>query len=196
MSRGTIVVLVAIGAALAGFAFSSTAQRLRSDDPAAETSRAASPQAAELGWRETYGPPGEQLVFSVDSLAVVENGWRVRLGVENGTSIPYELGDPRATLDRSFGLMLFSTGDLEELQARNTEGTLPAVRPADEYDPALPLVLEPGDSWAGTISAGGSLVASSWVRVVFGALVAVGTPPEGLDDQVVWITDNVHRLRR
>ena len=131
MSRGTIVVLVAIGAALAGFAFSSTAQRLRSDDPAAETSRAASPQAAELGWRETYGPPGEQLVFSVDSLAVVENGWRVRLGVENGTSIPYELGDPKATLDRSFGLMLFSTGDLEELQARNTEGTLPAVRPAE-----------------------------------------------------------------
>ena len=60
----------------------------------------------------------------------------------------------------------------------------------------FPLVLEPGDSWAGTISAGGSLVASSWVRVVFGALVAVGTPPEGLDDQVVWITDNVHRLRR
>jgi hypothetical protein len=196
MSRGTIVVLVAIGAALAGFAFSSTAQRLRSDDTAAETSRAASPQAAALGWRETYGPPGEQLVFSVDSLAVVENGWRVRLGVENGTSIPYELGDPNATLDRSFGLMLFSTGELEELQTRNTEGTLPAVRPADQYDPDLPLVLEPGDSWAGTISAAGSLVASSWVRVVFGALVAVGTPPEGLDDQVVWITDNVHRLER
>ena len=177
MSRGTIVVLVAIGAALAGFAFSSTAQRLRSDDPAAETSRAASPQAAELGWRETYGPPGEQLVFSVDSLAVVENGWRVRLGVENGTSIPYELGDPKATLDRSFGLMLFKSGDAAELERLIAEGTLPAVRPATTYDPELPQILEPGDAWEGTISAPGALVAGSWARVVFGTLVAVGKPP-------------------
>jgi hypothetical protein len=196
MSRSTIVVLVAIGAALAGFAFSSTAQRLRDDEPSPETSRAAGPQQAQLDWRETYGPPGEQLVFSVDSLAVVPNGWRVRLAVGNETSIPYELGDPSATLDRSFGLMLFSTGELEELETRNADGTLPAVRPAARYTPALPLVLQPGESWEGTISASGSLVASSWARVVFGALVAVGKPPDGLDERVVWITDHAHRLAR
>ncbi len=196
MSRATIVVLIAIGAAVAGFAFSSGAQRLRGDEPAAETSHAAGPQSATLGWRETYGPAGEKLVFTVESLSVTRAGWRVRLGVENTTSIPYEIGDPNATLDRSFGLMLFSSGEATELRARNQEGTLPAVRPAAAYEPELPLLLRPGDAWEGTMSASGSLVAESWVRVVFGALVAVAKPPEGLDEQVVWITDHSHELER
>jgi hypothetical protein len=197
VSRSTIVVLVLVGAAVAGFAFSSTAQqRLRGDTPEPRTSHRAGPQVAALGWRETYGTAGEQLVFSVKSLSVVEDGWNVRLGVENETSVTYEIGDPRATLSRSFGLMLFASGDVEELESRNTAGTLPAVRPAATYDPNLPLVLRPGDRWEGTMSASGSLVASSWVRVVFGALVAVSKPPKGVDERVVWITDHAHLLER
>ena len=190
------MILVAVGAALAGFAFSSTADRFRDESPTPTPSFAAGPQTAELGWRETYGPAGEQLVFSVDVLDVDESGWSVRLSLENETSIAYEVGDPRATLDRSFGLMLFSSGDPEELEERNAGGTLPAVRPAASYEPSLPQILEPGDSWEGTISAPGALVAGSWARVVFGTLVAVGKPPEELDERVVWITDEAHRLRR
>jgi hypothetical protein len=196
MSRTTIVALIAIGAALAGFAFSSTAQRLRQEEPPPSTSVAASPQVATLDWTERHPPAGEQLVFSVDSLAVTEDGWRVRLAVENATSIPYEIGDPKATLSRSWGLMLFASGDRRELERRNARGALPAVRPAASYEPDLPLVLEPGASWEGEMSASGALVAASWVRVVFGALVAVTEPPEGLDEQVVWITDHAHRLER
>lgn len=190
------MILVALGAALAGFAFSSTADRFRNDSPSPPTSVAAGPQRAELGWRETYGPEGEQIVFSVDVLDVEEEGWSAELSVENGTSIPYELGDPRATLDRSFGLMLFSSGELDELERRNAEQNLPAVRPAATYEPGLPQILEPGASWEGTIGAPGALVAGSWVRVVFGALVAVGRTPEGLDERIVWITDGAYRLRR
>ena len=85
------------------------------------------------------------------------------------------MGDPGATLDRAFGLMLFRTGETRELERRNRNGTLPATRPAVRYEPSLPKILEPGASWKGTISAPGSLVARSWVRVVFGTLVAVGT---------------------
>ena len=91
--------------------------------------------------------------------------------------------------------MLFQSGDLAELEEKNESGTLPTVRPAARFEPEPPAILEPGDSWAGTISAPGALVANSWVRVVFGTLVSVGTPPEDLEEQVIWITDNAYRLR-
>ena len=196
MSRTSVVVLVALGAALAGLAISSTANRIRDDDAPAPASKPAGPQLAELGWRETYGPRGQQIVFTVDSLEVTEEGWRARLGLENSSSVAYEVGDPRSTLDRSFGLMLFSTGNVEDLERRNASGTLPAVRSAETYQPRLPQILEPGASWQGTISATGALAAGSWVRVVFGALVAVAKPPEGLPERVVWITDHAHKLER
>ena len=51
-------------------------------------------------------------------------------------------------------------------------------------------MLEPGASWEGEISARGALVAGSWARVVFGTLVAVGKPPDELDEKVIWITDH------
>jgi hypothetical protein len=195
MSRTTILVLVALGAALAGFAFSSTANRARDTGDQAAASVAAPPQAARLAWTEPYGTAGRRLVFSVRSLEVMRDGWRARVAVENDTSISYEVGDPRATLDRSFGLMLFSSGDTEELEALNASGTLPAIRPATNYVPELPAILEPGDSWSGTISAPGALVADSWVRVVFGALISVGPAPEGLEENITWITDHAYKLQ-
>ena len=126
-----------------------------------------------------HGSPGEQLVFSVASLQVVPSGWKVRLALENRSSVAFALGDPQATLNRSFGLMLFSTGEIEELSEQNASGTLPAVRPAATYEPDLPAILEPAASWKGTIS----------------ALVSVGNPPEELEDSVIWITDRAYRLR-
>ena len=195
MSRTTVIVLVALGAGLAGIAFSSAAERLRDQDDAADASVPAVPQTASLGWRETFGPKGEQLVFSVESLQVTPSGWRARLALTNDTTAAYEVGDPRATLDLAFGLMLFASGDPEDLEERNLSRTLPAVRPAARYEPSLPAVLESGDSWSGTISAPGALVAGSWVRVVFGTLVVVGKPPEGVEDEVVWITDHAYRLK-
>lgn len=196
MSRTAIIVLIALGAALAGFAFSSTADRLRDDDDEQPptTSVPAGLQRAELDWREVYGTRGERIVFRVEWLEVEETGWSARLGLENRTSVAYSVGDPQATLDRAFGLMLFSSGELAELEQRIEEGTLPAVRAARTYEPELPAILEPGATWEGTISAPGKLVAESWVRVVFGTLTAVGKTPEGLDEQVVWITDAAHQL--
>jgi hypothetical protein len=195
VSRTTTLVLVALGAALAGFAFSSAAERLRNDSGQEPASAAAGPQRADLHWRETLGTGRERLVFVVESLEVVSGGWRVRVSLENDTSVAYGLGDPRATIDRSFGLMLFSSGDIAELERLNASGELPALRRAVRYEPELPAILEPRSSWTGVISAPGALVAGSWVRVVLGALVAVGKTPEGLPERVIWITDHAYRLR-
>ena len=194
MSRTTIVVLVALGATLAGFALASNASRLRGTEEAPDASVAAGPQKADLGWRETYGSPGERVVFTVDSLEVTKTGWRARIGVENSSSVAWEL-DPGATSDGTFGLQLFTTGNPDELEERNRERSLPAVRAATRYMPELPPILEPKATWEGEMSANGALVADSWVRIVFGTLIAVGKPPEGLDELVVWITDRAYHLR-
>jgi hypothetical protein len=187
VSRTTILVLIALGAAIAGFAFSSTARRGGDAAPDASRSAAARPQKAVLGWVETYGEGGSQLVFSVESLEILSGGWRAEVGLENRTNTSYEVV---ATQDHPFGLMLFSTSDHDELVAQNEAGTLPTIRPASRYAPKPPAILEPGDAWAGTISAPGALVANSYVRVVFGALVSVVEPREGL----TWITDRAHKL--
>ena len=194
VNRSTIIVLLVLGATFAGFVLASNAQRLRGDDADVTPSVAAAPQSATLDWKESYGVPGEEVVFTVDSLEVTESGWRAHVGIENRTEVGWELA-PGATADGSFGLQLFETGDKDELDQRNQRGTLPAVRAATDYEPELPRILEPKASWDGTISAHGPLVAGSWARVAFGTLIAVGKPPEGLEEMFVWITDNAYRLR-
>jgi hypothetical protein len=194
VSRASIIVLIALGATFAGFVLASNAKRLGSDESESVPSVAASPQSAKLDWRETYGNPAEQIVFTVASIRVTENGWESRVGIENRSSVGWEL-EPGATPDGSFGLQLFETGDAQELEHRNKSGTLPAVRAATRFQPDLLPILEPGASWNGRISAPGALVAGSWARVVFGTLIAVGKPPEGLGEVVVWITDKAYRLR-
>lgn len=193
VSRTTIIVLVALGATLAGFAIASNAERLRSDGEVSKPSVAAGPQKAQLDWQEVYGDPGQQLTFAVDWLEVTQSGWKAKIAVENDTSVAWELS-PGAVPDGSFGLALFETGDAKELEERNSARTLPSVRAATTYDPELASTLEPGGSWKGVISARGSLVAGSFVRVVFGTLIALGKPPEGYAETLVWITDSAHEL--
>ena len=194
VSRTSIIVLIALGATFAGFVLASNAQRLRDDEPAPATSTAAGPQSAELDWRETYGSGSERIVFGVDRIDVTQAGWSTRISIENESSVAWELA-PNATPEGTFGLQLFETADPQELEDRNREGTLPAVRAATLYDPELVPVLEPGASWEGTIAARGALAAGASARVVFGTLVAVGKPPEELGEKVIWITDNSYRLK-
>jgi hypothetical protein len=193
VSRSTVIVLLALGATFAGFVFASNG-RLRAGESEITRTVAASPQTARLHWHETYGAPGEELVFTWKSLQVTDSGWNARVGIENRTKVGWKLV-PDATPDGSFGLQLFETGGKDELDRRNREGTLPAARAATRYVPPLPRVLEPNQSWEGTISAQGPLVAGSWARVVFGTLMAVGKPPKGFGDRFVWITDHTYQLR-
>ncbi len=188
VSRTTVLVLVALGAAIAGFAFSSNARRTAGEPGVISRSVAAGPQKATLGWEEMYGERGEQLIFSVESFEVMQAGWRAEVSVENESSTSYELA---STVQRPFGVMVFASANFDVLEQQNEDGTLPPVRPAVRYEPQLPTILEPGNSWSGTISAPGSLVANGWVRVVFGGLISVVRPNE----VVVWISDHTYRLR-
>lgn len=156
--------------------------------------RAAGPQQAELGWRETYPDrTRERLVFEVQSFEVTTAGWSARIALTNETSVPFAVR-PSAGASR-YGLMLFATGDLRELEEAGSAGRLPLVRPPDELEPPPPRVLAPGATWRARLAADGSLPADGYVRVVFGPLVAEGDAPEGMDPEVVWITDRSYRLR-
>lgn len=157
-------------------------------------SASAPPQRVELHWDEREPAGGSHsLVFRTTSFVVTADGWSATIGIENHTGISWELGADKLT--RSFGVMLFETGDEQELDRRNTDGDLPSIRPAHSFSPSLPLVLEDGKVWSGTVSAPGALAAGRFVRLVFGALTSVGDPPAGLRDQLVWITDSAYELR-
>jgi hypothetical protein len=157
--------------------------------------RAAPPQRAELGWTERSPAEGPGLVFRTNWFAVTESGWEADVEIENRTAIPWELGADRLAVGQSFGIMLFATGELDELEQRNRDSDLPGLRPAQTFAPALPAKLAPDAAWRGVISARGTLASGRWVRVVFGPLVALGDPPNGMPPDFVWITDHAYRLR-
>lgn len=165
-----------------------------SSESSVQQATAAPPQRAELDWEERYPEAGPGLVFRVRAFAVTEEGWEADLEIENRTAIPWGVGDDPVAVGQSFGIMLFATGDLEEVEQRSREGDLPGLRPARAFAPTLPTRLEPGGRWRGTASAPGSLAAGRHVRVVFGPLAAVGEPPDGMASQLQWITDHAHRL--
>ena len=154
--------------------------------------QAAEPQRAELGWLERYPPTGQGLRFVVEWLEVRKDGWSAEIAVTNATDISFELvGDDT---ELQYGLMLFATSDLAELEEAARGGTLPAPRLAAKLEPAPPELLAPNDTWRTTISAPGALADGSYVRVSFGPLRAQGEPPEGMEQVVVWITDRSYRL--
>jgi hypothetical protein len=154
----------------------------------------APPQQATLGWVEPYPAEKPALVFGVRSFAVTETGWRAAVSVENRSDVGWEVGAPRLTVERAFGVLLFPNDDLDELETRNRNGTLPTIRRATAFVPPLPQVLEPGTIWSGTISAPGPLAGGLWLRVSFGTFTSVGDPPEGAQPQLVWFTDHAYRL--
>jgi len=164
----------------------------RATAPPATT--AASPQRATLDWDERTPATGPGLVFHASRLEVTDDGWRVEVEIHNQTSIPYALATDRIAVARHFGLMLFATGTLAELEQRNADGELPGIRSARTFDPPLPRRLAAGERWRGTIGADGALAAGRFVRVVFGPLIAEADAGS-LPAELVWITDHAYRLR-
>lgn len=160
-----------------------------------QTVTAASPQEAAVEWAERTPAQGPALVFHVHRLAVTETGWRAELEIRNETSVAWELGTDPIAVARSFGIMLFATGELAEVDDRGADGDLPGLRSARRFDPRLPDRLEPRERWRGTVAADGALAADRYLRVVFGPLVARSDPPDGLPEQFVWITDHAYELR-
>lgn len=151
----------------------------------------APPRSAALDWRETHGSQTNRLVFRVERLEVHEDGWQATVAVTNDSTVAFEISRPA---DRTFGLMVFGSGDQAELDRLNKDGALPSLRLAQELDPPLPSVLAPGKTWSGTMSARGALPRGRWVRVVFGVFVAASKPPPELQPSISWITDGAYEL--
>jgi len=190
MRRSTLLAVVVAVAAITGLAFAS-AERIGDKGAAPGASTPAKPQVVRLDWREVEGQKGERLVFAVHSFQVLTNGWRARISVSNRSQVAFGLDKAK----RSFGLMLFSSGNHADLVRRVNERSLPTLRAALGYAPALPNALDPKETWTGTISASGALVAGGWVRFVYGTFDAIGRTPDNLTDHLVWITDHAYRLR-
>jgi hypothetical protein len=167
-----------------------------SDEPVpALPAEAAGPQQAELDWKEQLPESGPALVFRVRRFAVTKDGWAADVEVENRTDIPWRLPSAEDAVPTSFGVMLFPTDELDEVESRSRQGELPGLRAADDYDPALTPRLAPGGSWRGTIAAKGALAAGLYVRIVLGPFVAVGDAPDGMQPSFSWITDHTYRLK-
>lgn len=165
------------------------------EQPARPPTKAAPPQEAELEWEERLPETGAALFFRVSRIAVTSGGWEADVEVENRTEIPWRLPGAVSAVPTSFGVMLFVTDELGEVEQRSRDGDLPGLREAEEYEPRLPARLAPGARWRGTIAARGSLAAGLYVRLVLGPFVADGDPPEGLQAAFSWITDHALRLR-
>ncbi len=152
--------------------------------------RAAEPQSADLGWRESYPKTGERLIFGVRRFEVTETGWSSEISIENRTGISFEFGDgPPLAL----GLILLGDADVETLDRMTSRDGL-LLREPKTIEPRPPDVLGPGETWRATISAPGSLADSAYVRVSFGPLVADGDAPPDMQSTVIWITDETYRL--
>ena len=156
----------------------------------------APPQTAKLDWKERY--PGTQpaLVFGVSRFTVTRTGWKADISVENTSTVAWTVGDPSVGPELAFGVVLFPNDDLDDLERRNRNQDLPALRAATTYAPSLPERIEPGHTWQGTMSAPGALAGGLWVRLSFGPFASVGAPPKGAQTPVVWYTDHAYRLEQ
>ncbi len=181
-------------ASFAGFAVAVTLAGCGASSGPIPTAVKAPPQTARLGWEEKYPADKAALVFGVSSFTVTRNGWTADVSVANTSDVSWEVGGPRRTVELAFGVLLFPNNDLGELDRRNRNGDLPAIRPATSFSPALPAVLRPGKTWKGTIAAPGALAGGLWVRLSFGTFSSIGSPPKGAEPQVVWFTDHAHEL--
>lgn len=152
--------------------------------------RAAEPQSADLGWRESYPKTGERLIFGVRRFEVTETGWSSEISIENRTTVPFGLGDGPPL---AIGLVLLRDNDVKSLDRMTSRDGL-LLREPEVIEPRPPDTLAPGETWRATISAPGSLADAAYVRVSFGPLVADGEPPKDMMPTVVWITDESYRL--
>jgi hypothetical protein len=164
----------------------------RADEKPFLPAHAAEPQHVELGWKESHpAAVGARLVFQVGAFEVTTEGWSAAVSVTNRTTYDFDVDS--GPTDYGFGLMLFATGDLKEVETANQEGQLPAERRATRIEPRPPPVLRPGVTWSSTLSAPGSLPDGSWMRVVFGTFRGLGDVPAEFR-RVVWFTDHAYRL--
>ena len=71
---------------------------------------------------------------------MTKSGWQATIGLENQSSTAWR---PVELPTTGFGVMLFPTDEVSEVESRSSGGDLPGLRSAQSFDPALPPRLPP-----------------------------------------------------
>jgi hypothetical protein len=144
------------------------------------------PQTVELGWRETARVEKRPILeFEVESIRLRPRGWTVRGSVTNRSPVRFSILAPDA---------------IEILEERKQDWTWfgltwttaagVKIVHAEAYRPALPKILEPGQTWRGSFSGPAFAVQGRPIRVTFGMFVPRSAPPRHYPAQIGWITDH------
>ena len=146
-------------------------------------------------WLEPFPATAPALVFGVASFAVTPR--RLVGGHLGREQVRRRLEDRRSERPggADFGVLLFPNNDQDEFEHGQHASTCPRLRAATSYKPALPVVLEQGATWRGTMSAPGALAGGLWVRFVLRPVLERRRAPEGLPaSAVTWFTDHAYHL--
>jgi hypothetical protein len=142
----------------------------------------AAPQTIRVRWDESDAG----LAYSVRSIAVTADGWRVRASVANRRATPLEVVSLHRRGKTRFGILVSTGRDLPRT-SRLRDLRTPFF--AESASPAVPTTLLPGRSWSGTFSGPGRPPRRAFVRVLFGRFV----PPE-TGEGFALVTRHVVRL--
>ena len=141
------------------------------------------------------GPKGHDVQIRVRKLVVGRRSWRVDATLANRTGVALQVIRPHHLHTVEFGLDVFDTNTLAEVERRAARKALHNGALAERVVPPLAGVLRPGDRWAGSFSAPGRLPRGKYVRVVFGRFVVPGGKvPAGLAARFFCTTDDAPRL--
>jgi hypothetical protein len=141
-----------------------------------------------LDWHEETGRAGASMIVDVRRLVVRPNGWTVTASVTNETHVTMTIGRPHHPGETEFGVLVLDTARLKDIHAAG-----PGVF-ASHGGPPAPFALRPGETWSGTFSGPGRLVAGRYVRVELGPVTTVGPPQPGVPWRFRYITDHVMRV--
>lgn len=155
----------------------------------------ARPQSVSLGWHENCGTRANPIPVTTRRLVVSPRRWRVELAFRNGTTVTLSVVRPHSVGGTYFGLEPFETTSRREILERAKASAAKPRTIADQFAPATPRILAPGDRWAGSFSGPGSLPAKTPLRVVLGRFVVAGDVPTGFFESFLCISDHVVRLK-
>lgn len=147
---------------------------------------AATPRTIPVRIREVDGG----FALAVRSLRLTRAGWSVLASVENRTTARWAVGRPHSTGGTKFGLFLArQAGELRAASLERQGRTTPTFL-AETFDPPVPRVLAPGQSWSGRFGGRGAVPAESYVAFAFGRFMT-DAPPPGLPPRLLAVTSPV-----
>jgi hypothetical protein len=130
----------------------------------------------------------------VQRLVLRRAGWRVYASIANHTGAAVQVSRPHHQNQVQFGVGVFETNRLEEVERRVEAGAVHNNALAERVDPPLPHALQAGERWRGSFSGRGRFPRGRYVRIEFGRFTFPGTVPRGHVARFFCVTGDAPRL--